>query len=123
MVVHRRATPGCGALETDVQDRALGRINIVGRLEFAIVDLIGIKEGAEAVGSHNGASALLGQKPRAAEMVRMRMRDDDGVDPIQGDPGRVHSTPERLPRLFTREPWIDQGETVVILEGIRVDVA
>ena len=61
--------------------------------------------------------------PSAAEVVGVRVRNDDGVDPIQRDAGGVHAAPQRLPRLFAREARIDQGETIVILEGVRADVA
>jgi hypothetical protein len=51
------------------------------------------------------------------------MRDDDGVDPFQRDSRRVHAAPEHLPRLLARETRIDQCESLVIFEGVRVDVA
>ena len=118
-----RPAPGCRSLDADAGDRALVRIDVVGRLELAIVDVIGIKEGAEAVRSHNGASALLGQQSCAAEVIGMRMRDDNGVHLIQGDARRVHAAPEGLPRLLAWEARIDQCETLGIFEGVRVDVA
>jgi hypothetical protein len=44
------------------------------------------------------------------------------MDAAKRDTGSLHATEQRVPRLFPRESGVDEGESTVIFDGIRVDV-
>ena len=66
---------------------------------------------------------LTGDATGAAEVVGVRMRDDDGVDVAQLEPGGLQPGLERLPGLRTGEPGVDDGEAALVDEAVRVHVA
>ena len=66
---------------------------------------------------------LTGDPTGAAEVVGVRVGDDDGVDVAQLEPGGLQPGLERLPGLRTGETGIDDGEAALVEEAVRVHVA
>jgi hypothetical protein len=66
---------------------------------------------------------LAGDAPGTAEVIGMRMRDDDGVDVTQLEAGGLQPGLERLPRLRAREPGVDDSEAALVEEAVRIHVA
>ena len=67
-------------------------------------------------------SRFLTDPARAAEVVGMRVRDDDGVHVTQPEARALQPVLERLPGLGTREPGIDHGQTAVVEQPVHVHV-
>ena len=66
---------------------------------------------------------LAGDATGAAEVVGVRVRDDDGVDVAQLEAGALEPRLERLPGLRTGEPGVDDGEAALVHKAVGVDVA
>ena len=97
-------------------------IDVVGGLQFAVVEVGHVEEGAESVRRHNVGPALPCQQACSSEMIGVRVGDHDGMDPAERDAGPLHTFQQRIPRRLAREPGVHQRKTAVILEGIGVDV-
>ena len=68
-------------------------------------------------------AAFLVNADRTAEMIRMRMRDEDRVDMSWLEPRLLQAMQDRFPRRVSRKAGIDDGSTVLVDERVHVDMA
>ena len=59
----------------------------------------------------------------AAEMIRMRMGDEDRMDMAGSETGLFQALRDRIPGLDARESGIDDGDAVLVDHGVHIDVA
>ena len=71
---------------------------------------------------HDVGARLPPHPARTAEVVGMRVRDDDGVDPPQRDACARQPARQHLERVRPGEPGIDDRDAPLVLEDVAVDV-
>ena len=78
-------------------------------------------EAEAAVGDHRGAR-FLREARRAAEVIRVRVRDDHGVYVADLEPGLAQAILDRAPGAGARKPGIDDGGALRVEDRVAVHV-
>ena len=110
-------------IEVQPRNRIVAGVDIVGGLQFTIIQVGHIEERAKSIRRYDLGAALLREQACATEMIRVRVSDHNGMYPAQWDAGIVHSRQQGSPRCFPGEPRVDQRKTALIFKCVRVDVA
>ena len=72
---------------------------------------------------HDLGAALTAEETRAAEVIGVAVRHDDGVHPLQRNAGRIEPASEALPVGRSHHARVDEGEAAFVLEHVAVHVA
>ena len=67
-------------------------------------------------------AGLFADPAGGAEVIRMRMRHDDGVDVLDPIARRGETSLQRLPARRSREAGVDNGEATVVHQAVHVHV-
>jgi hypothetical protein len=110
-------------IEVQPRNGIVAGVDIVGGLQFTIVQVGHVEERTESVRRHDLGAALLRQQACATEMIGVRVSDYNGMHPVQWDTGIVHARQQGSPRCFPWEPRVDQSKTAVVFKCVRIDVS
>ena len=76
-----------------------------------------------AASTDDARAVLLVQADGTAEVIGVRVRDEDRVNVARLEVGLLEALLDRVPRVLTREARIDHGDAVAVDECVHVDVA
>ncbi len=118
-----------GDLLPEVEGLGGGRrdpLGFEGRLlarQVAAAPVLGQRPGGEGAVGDELRCRLPLDPPRAAEVVGVRVGDDDGVDVADLEAGLAEAGLQGPPRRRARQPGIDHRQPPVVKEPVGVDVA
>ncbi len=72
--------------------------------------------------SHDPGAVAVAKHARAPEVIRMGVRDDDGVDVARGAPGSAQPVGDRSPRRWAGQARVYDGHALLVLEQVHVHV-
>ena len=82
-----------------------------------------VEPGPEAAVRHDAGAVLLAEPPGAAEVVGVRVGDDDRVDVRRLVVRLLQPLHQGPPGLRAREPRVDDGDAALVLQEVAVHVA
>jgi hypothetical protein len=72
---------------------------------------------------HDVRFRLGSQSGGITEVIRVRVSNQNRVDPTKWDPGRLQAGPQSPPRRSSRKTGIDYGRTLAVFEHIHVGMS
>ena len=99
------------------------RVGLRLAFEFFLADVGGIPPRAERRRRDDLRPRLLPHPSRCTEVVDVRVRDHDRVHVLQLEAGELEPLHQQLPRLRSGHARIDDGEALLVFEGVAIHVA
>ncbi len=101
----------------------VGRVEVE-RIRILVTGEVGpVEHRAERLVRDDVGAGFVAESHGAAEVVGVRVGDDDRVDVVDGEAGAPETVDEMVPRLGAGEAGIDDGDAPLVLQHVAVHVA
>ena len=119
------SSPRCWFGEVPLHRRGaiVGRVDVEGGGILVSREIGPVEHRAERLVRDDVGAGFVAESHGAAEVVGVRVGDDDRVDVVDGEPGAPEAVDEVVPRFRAREAGIDDGDAPFVLQHVAVHVA
>ena len=119
------SAPRCRFGEVPLHRRGaiVGRVDVEGGGILVSGEIGPVEHRAERLVRDDVGAGFVAQSHGTAEVVGVRVGDDDRVDVVDGEPGAPEAVDEVVPRFRAGEAGIDDGDAPFVLQHVAVHVA
>ena len=119
------SAPRCRFGEVPLHRRGaiVGRVDVEGGGILVSGEIGPVEHRAKRLVRDDVGAGFVAQSHGTAEVVGVRVGDDDRVDVVDGEPGAPEAVDEVVPRFRAGEAGIDDGDAPFVLQHVAVHVA